>query len=726
LQHEQQAVTLRETSRQMSQRAIERVPLFSSEPHRRRVAINVCLCVALAAITSAVYAPVRHYAFLNYDDPQYVTDQPLVQAGLTREGLIWAWTGEHVGNWHPLTTLSHMLDCQLFGFNPGPPHVINVALHVLSTVLLFGVLVRATARPWPSAVVAALFALHPLHVESVAWIAERKDVLSGFFWMLTLWAYLDYVGCACIRHYAILLAAYAAALLAKPMVVTLPFVLLLLDYWPLRRGTLPEKVDLVGVTSRPPLRALLLEKLPLLAMAAAVSVVTYLVQQNSEAVISLSLSPFSDRLANVLKSYVVYPLTMLWPAGLAVFYPFDAPLPAWQIVGSIVVLASVTAAVAWKGRVHPYLPVGWLWYVGTLIPVIGLVRAGLQARADRFTYVPSIGIFIMAAWGLPDLAAPWRHRQLICGVAAALVIAACATLTTFQLEHWRDGIALFQHALSVTRDNEIARRGLAGAYLGAGLHDEWARQVAEIKRVHLISEAADYRRILSRNPDDADAHYQLGRVLATQGDLSGAMAQYAAAIRPSPAAAPAHSNLGALLIAAGRPAEGLAHLEEAVRLQPDYADAHFNLGTALLNAERLDAAEPHLRAALQLQPDYAEAHSNLGVLLLKRGRTAEAIAECVAALHERDDFPEAHTNLGMALAAEGRFPEAIAHYETAVRLKPDHAAAHRALGLALAHTGDHGRAATELEAAVRLDPADTDSRALLQWLQHDRRDADPK
>jgi tetratricopeptide (TPR) repeat protein len=687
----------------------------------RRSAAHLGLAVALLGLTAAVYAPVRHYAFLNYDDPEYVTENPLVKAGLTRAGIIWAWTGIHVGNWHPLTSCSHMLDCQLFGLNPGPHHLVNVLLHVLSTLLLFRILARATMQPWPSAFVAALFALHPLHVESVAWIAERKDVLSTFFLMLALSAYLQYVRSPSGWRYILLLLAYAAALLSKPMVVTFPFVLLLLDVWPLRRLAFgrpaPAERAAALPLQAPTPTSVVIEKLPLMLMSGIASAIAVIVQMRAAAVVSLAMSPVPDRIANALLSYVIYLLQILWPAGLAAFYPFDAPLPVWQVVGAAALLVSITGLALRYARAYPYLPVGWLWYVGTLVPVIGLVRAGLQARADRFTYVPSVGIFIIAAWGVPDLLAGWKYRQAACAILSVIVIAACTVLTTFQLEHWRDSISLFQHALSVTRDNEIARQGLAGAYLAAGQRDEWRHQLAEIKRVHLIAEAADYLRILRTNPASAEAHFKLGRVRATQGDMEGARAHYAEAIRADPNAAAAHNNLGALLIAAGRFQEGLPHLEQAVRLQPDYAEAHFNLGTALLTDGRLDEAESHLTAALRIDPDYAEAHSNRGFLFFKRGQNAEAIAECLEALRIRDDFPEAHTNLATALAAEGRPAEAIAHYETALRLKPAHAAAHRGLGLVLAQQGQRGRAISELEAALRLDPGDTESQQQLQRLQ---------
>lgn len=699
----------------MSKQAVESVrPSRSAETPRGRPAIHLWLSLALLVLTAAVYAPVRHYPFLNYDDADYVTEKPLVAAGLTRAGFVWAWTGTHVGNWHPLTSVSHMLDCQLFGLNPGPHHLINLLLHLLSTLLLFGFLSRATAQPWPSAAVAALFALHPLHVESVAWIAERKDVLSTFFWMLTLWAYLGYLRNAGTGRYAVLLAAYAAALLSKPMVVTLPFTLLLLDVWPLGR--------IEGKNPRT-LLPLVIEKLPLMVMSVAISVITFIVQTGAAAVLPSALSPMSDRVANVLTSYVMYLSNTVWPAGLAAFYPFEAPLPVWQVGGAAVLLLGITGFVVRYGRSYPYLPVGWLWYVGTLAPVIGLVRFGSQARADRYTYVPSIGLYLIAAWGIPDLLARWKHRQEVCAVVGVSAVAACAVLTTFQLEYWRDSISLFQHALSVTPDNELARQGLAGAYLAAGQRDEWQHQLAEAKRVRLMGEAKAYLRMLEANPTSAEAHFRLGRVRATQGDVDSAMAEYAEAIRLDPNAAAAHRNLGALLVTVGKPEDGLPHLEQAVRLQPDDADAHFSLGTVLLKDGRREAAEAQLTTALRLRPDFAEAHSNLGYLFFEQGRNAAAIAEYQLALRTRDDYPEAHTNLGMALAAEGRSAEAIAHYETALRLKPDHAIAHRGLGLLLAQAGDQTRAIAELEMAVRLDPGDTQSRQQLERLHSGRRDA---
>ena len=443
-------------------------------------------CLALIAVNMIVYAPVWHHGFVNYDDDEYVSTNTVVLRGLTWHGASWAFTTGHAGNWHPLTWLSHMLDVQFYGLDPGPHHLTNLLFHIANTLLLFGLLHRMTGALGRSAFVAGLFAVHPLHVESVAWVAERKDVLSTLFWMLTLWAYVEYVRRPGLRRYWPVLLFFALGLMAKQMLVTLPFVLLLLDFWPLGRvGTRPNPAggwalsrDGWATTVR-----LVWEKLPLLALTVVSSIVTVVVHRQAAAVISLSATPLNLRVANALVSYVTYISKMLWPARLAVLYPYAQSLPGWWVAGAFLGLMGISVAVIRAGPRHPYLPVGWLWYLGTMVPVIGLIQVGNQATADRYTYVPLIGLFIVVAWGVPDLLVRWPRRRIGLPIAAGLVILACAIAARGQLRYWEDSTTLWTRALAVTTENNIAHNNLAVSLADQGKLDEAIAHYSEALRI---------------------------------------------------------------------------------------------------------------------------------------------------------------------------------------------------------------------------------------------------
>jgi tetratricopeptide (TPR) repeat protein len=628
----------------------------------------------LVLLTAAVYAPVGYAAFLSYDDIDYVVDNPYVNAGLTRDGLVWAWTGVHQATWHPLTSLSHMLDCQLFGLNPGPQHLGNVVLHLLNTLLLFGVLARMTAQPWRSAWVAGLFALHPLHVESVAWISERKDVLSTFFWMLTLWSYVGYVRRPGMGRYFLVLAAYVAALLSKPMVVTLPFVLLLLDVWPLGRWGGAAARGSGGAEARFPARplpgtSLVLEKLPLMLLAAAVSAITFIAQQRAAAVVPLATSPFVDRAANAVVVYVGYLRQMLWPAGLAVFYPFEASLPGWKIVGAALVLAGVTVLVLRGMRRYPYLLVGWLWYLGMLVPVIGFVRIGDYGMADRYTYVPLVGIFIIAAWGVPDLLAGWTLRQPACVLGATVALASCTLLTARQVQFWQNSLTLFEHALAVTPNNYVAHVNVGMALAEQGKDDQAFEQLSEAVRVKPSYPVAQYAlglildkrgdrnaakehflTTLSLDPSYSQAHNRVGMILAAAGDLDGAVAQYRAALQLTPDLPDAHDNLGAALDALGQRDAALAEYAEGVRLAPQRAEAQCTLAEALGRAGRFQEAATHFRLAVPMDPHSLRARYGLALAQAKAGQVREAVAEFDALLREQPNWPAVEVMLAWLLA----------------------------------------------------------------------------
>lgn len=613
------------------------------EPSRKAKPHNLWIYVALFLATFAVYAQVVQFDFVNFDDPEYVT---------RHEGLQWAFTSIEAANWFPVTRLSHMLDFELFGLRSGWHHLINVLFHAVSTLLLFAFLNRSTHARWPSAFVAMVFALHPLHVESVAWVSERKDVLSAFFWFLTLSAYVRYAEHPTATRYALVLLPFCLGLMAKPMIVTLPFVLLLWDIWPLRR-----------MTSRT-----VWEKAPFFLLSAAAAIATYLVQQHSGAVQALSVHPLGLRIENTLVSYVVYVVKMFWPSGLAVFYPYPRDLAAWQAAIAALALIGVSTQVFRSFRAYPYLAVGWLWYMGTLVPVIGLVQVGAQARADRYMYVPMIGLTIMLAWGAQDLVRHWPRAKPAVGALAAAAFLFMAVLTWIQTNYWQNSETLFRHALDVTDDNDVAHHNL-----GNQLAEDPAR---------LPEAISHFQAALRINPDSARTHTDLGSALAAIPDrLPEAIAEYEAALRIAPEAAIPHNNLGnTLLKIPGGLARAISEYQTALRIDSEYAEARNNLGVALSEAGRLPEAISEYEAALRINPGYteahnnlAEAHNNLGVGLSSvPGRLPESIAHFEEALRLNPNYADAHVNLGVALSEiPGRVPEAISHFEAALRIKPD-------------------------------------------------------
>lgn len=630
----------------------------------------------LVAATVVVFWQILGHEFINYDDSLYVTENKHVWAGPTRGGLVWAFTTFHHANWHPLTWLSHMLDCRLFGLDPMGHHLTSLLLHIANTLLLLVVLRRMTGSLWRSAFVAALFAIHPLHVESVAWVAERKDVLSTLFWMLTMWAYVRYTESPKLWRYLSVVLFFALGLMAKPMLVTLPFVLLLLDYWPLRR--LASGTTEVDERARPA-RRLIWEKTPLFALAAASGIVTYLAQQKGEAVSSLEAFPMGIRVANAVVAYVTYIGKTVWPRGLAVFYPHPGDtLPAWQVLGAGLVLACISILAIRTARRRPYLAVGWLWYLGTLVPVIGLIQVGMQAMSDRYTHVPLIGIFVVVAWGIPDLLGREERRtgrarerrkgkakdpspsgrapvapglrfthSLVLSILAGTAIAALMARAWVQAAYWHDSITLFQHALNVTADNVVAHNNLGVALSREGKSDE----------------AIDhFSKVLEMDPDHADAHANLGVVLANQGNLEDA----------------------------------IAHYSKALQVKPDNAEAHTDLGVALARKGRMDEAIDHFSEALEIDPKHAGAHTNMGNALAYQGNFEDAIAHFSKALDIKPNNPEAHTNLGLTFQKQGKIDEAVHEFRKAIRIKPDLAPVHYYLASALLSRGDYTEAWQEV------------------------------
>jgi tetratricopeptide (TPR) repeat protein len=582
-------------------------------PHNHWLSPAVCLFLAL--MVWFVFGQTLHHKFVNYDDDVYVYENPMVIQGLTWHGAVWAFTHKHDVNWHPLTTLSHMLDCQIDGLHPGGHHLTNVLLHMAAVILLFLMLRDLTGAFWRSAFVAAVFAIHPLRVESVAWVAERKDVLSGVFFMLTLWAYTRYARRPKTGNYLAVLFLFALGLMSKPMLVTLPFVLLLLDYWPLHRV--------------PGWRRLILEKVPFLILAIAACVVTVLVQQ--EAIKSFQALSFPWRIANALVSYAAYIGQMFWPAGLAVIYPHPGShLPVWEIGLSVLVLVVVTAAVLAGWGQRPYLLVGWLWYLGMLVPVIGLMQVGDQARADRYTYLPQIGLYMAMAWGVVELCGSWRYLRVVLGSAAGVIVVVLMAAAYIQTGYWADSTSLWTHTLACTSGNYVAHNNL-----GIALADQGK-----------LPEAIEhYKQALQFKPNFTDATLDLGIALAQQGKMQEATRYLWKAVRLKPQEPKEHCNLGNALAEQGQYPEAIQQYQEALRLKPDYAHAANNLAGALETVGRLDEALAEYEAAVRLEPGAAVTRCNFGCLLVKMGRRDEAMVQFKETLRLQPDNATARVQL---------------------------------------------------------------------------------
>lgn len=607
---------------------------------------SVLICSFLSLLTWIVFARLRHADFINFDDASYVVDNTHLAAGLTWRGLVWAWTEFGEGYW-PITWMSYLVDRQLYGLDGGLFHVTNVLMHTANVCLLFIVLRRMTTAVWPSAWVAAIFAVHPLHVEPVAWIAERNDLLCTLFWLAGLWLYLRYVEDRRGGRYALVMLAYALGLLSKPMIITLPVVLLLLDFWPLNR----IRAGALTWTGA------FWEKTPLFLMGAAAAVLTFVLRVRVGAVASLDMIPLRGRIGNGLVSYVVYLVKMAWPTNLAVLYPYPLATPTWKAGAAALVLTAI-GFLAWRERHRfAFLLFGWLWYVVTLLPVIGIVQTGPQARADRYTYVSMIGVAVAVVWALVEVtrrSAAWR-RTLV--VAGCVIVAADGLVASGDAGYWLNTETLFRRAIAVTTDNAVA-------------------------------------------------HGVLGSALRDAGRIEEALPEFRESIRLSPDLYLSHSNLGEALMALGRPAEALPELARAVLLQPGLSSTHMNFASALSASGKADEAAMEFREALRISPDNADAHSGLGVVLDSQGHREEAIAEFVAAIRIKPDDWDAHYNLGNVLAELSETDEAAAELSEAVRLRPGFVQAHRTLGVLFAKAGRTQDAIEQFSAAAQLTPDD--------------------
>jgi tetratricopeptide (TPR) repeat protein len=669
--------------------------------------------LGLCAATIVAFAGVWRADFVNYDDPGYVTDNPQVRAGLTLAGLWWDLTTTYFVNWHPLTWASFQADYELYGLAPAGYHLTNLLLHLANALLLFAFLRRATGAVWRSALVAGLFALHPLHVESVAWVSERKDVLSTFFCMLTLWAYAGYVQQPGLARYLLVAGSLALGLMAKPMLVTLPFVMLLLDYWPF------ERLDLVG-SPRRSVAWIGLEKVPFLAMAAASAVVTLVAQQRGWK--ANTLAGFPLRLENAAVSAATYLRQMVWPVGLVPFYPLPREhYPAAEVAAAVLLLTGITGAVVW-GRRHRYLLVGWLWYLGTLVPVLGLVHVlGGQARADRYTYVPLVGIFLMLAWGLGDLVIerPGGKRrvprdsgrssgsklaQRAAVVGAIVVLTVCLVLTRLQVGYWQSSQDLWEHTLQVDRDNYLALNNLGMVVLTEEENPQLAEKL--------------FMRAIQVQPNGAYQHYGLGMALEKQGRLAEALKPLAESLRLDPESADARLGLGAVAHRLGQEDQAIAYLTEALRRKPEDPQAQNILGAAYAQKGELDLALRHLKEALRLRPKSVPARANLGMVYLRQGAYADAVNEfqetrkCLqesarnpeVARKQRPVAAETAYQLGVAYERAGNREAALACFREAVELAPALFLYHCGLAHALHAHGDVAADAEEYRLASKLQP----------------------
>lgn len=639
------------------------------------------ICLLLALITLAVYWPVGHAGPVVFDDADYITENQHVQAGLTWEGVKWAFTTWHASNWHPLTWLSHMLDSTLFGPNFGAQHFVNALLHTANVILLFLLFFRATNRLWPAAFVAALFAWHPLHVESVAWLSERKDVLSTFFSLLTLLAYVRYVeeskgqlatpkpdegGNPKSKIWFVwTIILFALGLMSKPMLVTLPFVMLLMDIWPLgridpfarRASSADVRVTEHGAQSTK-FAFLVIEKLPLFLLSLASSIMTYLAQRG-EAVMSFEQRPLSLRVANAAVAYVEYLAKTIWPLHLAVIYPLPNQVPLWQVAASIVTLLAVTL-LAWIARRNaPYLLFGWLWFLGTLVPVIGLVQVGGQALADRYAYIPLIGVFAAIAYGASDLKDRFRIKPAAISAIATLILVACIAATQHQLTFWQNSEALFRHAIDVTKNNAIAHINLG---------------VALQQQDRNVDALAEYRRALEIDPGRFQAHNNLALLLSDMGDRNNAAREFEEALRLYPNAEPAHLNFGKLLSDMGRFDEAMHEYSIAERLAPDDYRPQYLMGKACLRHGQSAEAVKHFRAALQLAPNDFQTLTWLArVLATDNAPSVRNSADAISFAERANDLsggeqPFVLDTLAMAYAEAGRFPEAQQTVQKAIDL----------------------------------------------------------
>jgi tetratricopeptide (TPR) repeat protein len=671
-----------------SARAVEHDAPARLSARRWRVPL---ICFGLVAITWLIFGRTITFDFLNYDDSFYVYQNPSISDGLTRAGLIKAFTRPLVGNWHPLTSISLMLDAEWSHLSAGGYHLTNVILHTLTVLLLFFALRLMTGATWRSAFVAALFAIHPLRAESVVWVSERKDVLSGLFFMLGLLAWHRYTrNPPRLSNYLLVAVALALGLLSKAMLVTFPFLLLLLDWWPLERTRTVKWSQLI------------LEKIPLLFLVAAISVATVLAQE--PALAAGRNWSLLERIENAVLAIWVYVRQMFWPADLAVFYPHpNGGIALWLVsLAVLALLLMIFCVVIWR-RKYPYLLTGWFWYLGLLAPVIGLVQVGWQAHADRYTYLPQIGLYLMLSWGIAETSAHWRVPRSLLTAGAALALGALVLLAWRQVGYWSSPVNLWRHTLAVTTDNDVAERGLGTALIKLGrideaiVHDRAALRIrpgdvngltnlanALLQKGEFAEAIKHYREVLNARPNDAENHRNLGKALYRNGEVEAGMEEFRRALRLQPNDSDAAYSLGNAFLEKGEPATAIPWFRKAIAADPKSIAAHYNLGIALQRNGEIDSAIAEFRQTLRLGPGHVEARNNLAIALLKKNLTNEAIAEWRAALRIQPKNAEIHNNLGVAFLKQGNLAEAVSEFRETLQLQPDKVPTALTLGWILA------------------------------------------
>jgi protein O-mannosyl-transferase len=674
---------------------------MSAAPGKDSMALKRWLCLLLIAATVFVYWPAHKNGFINYDDPDYVTSNPRTQTGLTMENVRWAFTQSHSSNWHPLTWLSHMMDCELFGVKPASHHLVNVAFHTINVVLLFLLLCRLTGAVYRSAVVAALFALHPLHVESVAWVSERKDILSTFFGLLTLLAYAGFVRRSKTKDprskifYAAALVFFALGLLSKPMLVTWPFVLLLLDFWPLQRLQLSP-------FNLPILYKLVLEKVPFLLLTTATCAVTMIVQRNSGATVPWDVLPLSARLAQMPIAYVRYLAKTFWPENLAVFYPYEAfTLGSAAAIASAMLLLAISAIVVAQTRRRPFLTMGWFWFLGTFVPVIGLVQVGRQAIADRYTYIPHIGLFAALIWLAAELSERFKVPRVTRGAAAVALLIACGVLASRQLAHWKDTETLARHTIASTRNNYTAHSQLAGVLLNQGKVDQAIDQCQEALRIR---------------PGYSEAHNILASAYLKQGRTEEAVASFREAARNDQYYAEPHHGLARVYLDSGKFAEAEQESREALRIEPLHLPATYTLAQALHNQNRLDEAAVAYKKMDSLHPRLFSSHYGLGSVYVLKGDEASAMREFEIARDIQPTNAVVYNSIGVLLLARGHVMEASNYFSTAAMLEPTNAIANSQLAALLSSARQDAQAAVYYRTALNAAPNQAEVLNNFAWL----------
>jgi tetratricopeptide (TPR) repeat protein len=628
-----------------------RGPLNSEANHHKNSTL-ILICLALTIITVITFGQFRDCDFVNYDDNRYVYDNAHVQQGLSWKSMQWAFSFEYIksGHWTPIIWLSLMLDHEFFGLNPHGYHLTNLFFHILNTILLFLIFHRMTRALWQSAFIAALFAIHPLHVESVAWVTERKDVLSTFFWMLSMGSYVLYTERKTIKRYLLMTVLFILGLMSKSMLVTLPFVLILLDWWPLGR----LHPDLPMKTQWGQMRQMVWEKLPLFILSGVFALMAKLIAQYTGNVVSL---PLYERLANVFRSYAIYLMKLIWPSDLAVFYPYPEGVVLWQIVGAALVLAVITGLVLWRRKHNPFLIVGWLWYLGTLLPVIGIIQAGSQAYADRYTYIPLTGLFIMIAWAGGSFLKQWRYQKEAFLTLSALSILCLCIITWTQVGYWQNSITLYEHAFKVTDHNYVAYNGMSVAYNDLGNY----RQAIE-----------NCDQVIEIRPGFADAYY----------------------------------NRGIAYNALGNYKQAIEDCNKAIEINPDYSEAYNNRGVAYNALGNYRQAIEDCNKAIEINPDNAEAYNNLGVAYGSLGNYRHAVEDFIKVIEIKPGYSKGYFNLGIAYNGLGNYRQAVEDFNKAIEINPDFANAYYNRSVTYDRLGNHNLAVEDLKTAAKFGHED--------------------